>query len=233
MKSYEDPFFAGPSRVAPPPWNLRGNGCIFLFRQPKEVLYKQAFLSGYQRQHLVTGLGALLLVDYAESPVGPYHELLYIPGVFKFAGRYMFSISKIFVSSSDSQWNGVENWGIPKEVADFDVLMNNVEGGQPEETWVVSRDRKPFFSVNIKRTGWKFPISTALFPLKIGQERRHELLITAPEAKGKGQRIRATGWFSDPNYFPVVNESSLLGSLAIRDFNMKFPFPHIETLANR
>ncbi|TDB65334.1 hypothetical protein [Arundinibacter roseus] len=231
MKNYEDPFFTGPSRVAPAPWKLRGNGSIFLFRQSKEALQKYAFLKEYQSQRLITGLGALLLVDYAESPVGPYHELLYIPGIFKFASSYMFSISKIYVSSADSQWNGVENWGIPKEVADFDVLTNDLARSELEETWVVSRNKKPFFSVHLKRSGWKFPISTALFPLKIGQERRHELLVTAPEARGKGQRLRATGWFSDPEFFPMMNESNLLGGLAIRDFKMKFPIPNIQTVS--
>jgi acetoacetate decarboxylase len=55
------------------------------------------------------------------SGVGPYKELLFIPGVFHINGRYTYSISKIYVSTEASVRSGIENWAIPKEVADFTI----------------------------------------------------------------------------------------------------------------
>lgn len=55
------------------------------------------------------------------SGVGPYRELLFIPGAFHINGRYTFSIPKIYVSTETSVNSGIKNWGIPKEVADFTV----------------------------------------------------------------------------------------------------------------
>jgi acetoacetate decarboxylase len=55
------------------------------------------------------------------SGVGPYQELLFIPGLFHIDGRYTFSISKIYVSTEASVRSGIENWAIPKELADFKI----------------------------------------------------------------------------------------------------------------
>ncbi len=214
-----DPYFSIPSMIAPAPWELTGNGYVFLFKNSREFLTKNTLMSPYQQVNLKAGIGAMMLVDYQESPVGPYRELLYIPGIFKFSGHYVFSISKIYVSSMDSQWNGVENWGIPKEVADFDIEKTN----EKEEHWKVSRDDKPFFSINLSKIGLKFPVGTSLFPLRIGQQKRESILITEPSAKGKGQLVKASKWYADPHYFPSCDDSTLLMSLAIQDFTMGFP----------
>lgn len=213
------PYFSVPSVIAPAPWELTGNGYVFLFANSRSFLTKHAFMSPYQEANLKLGIGALMLVDYQTSPVGPYRELLYIPGVFKLSGHYVFSISKIYVSSMNSQWNGVENWGIPKEVADFGIEKVN----EKEEEWTVSRNNKTIFSVNLSKGGLKFPLSTALFPLRIGQQQRESLLITEPEAKGKGQLVKSANWYSDPHYFPSSEDATLLMSMAIHDFAMEFP----------
>jgi hypothetical protein len=220
-----DPFFYIPSVVAPAPWHLKGNGYVFLFRHSRSFLQENAFLNNYQKEHLIAGLGAVMLVDYQLSDVGPYQELIYIPGIFKFAGHYAFTISKTYVSSQDSRWNGVENWGIPKEVADFSFMPG--ANGRQDEEWIVSRDGTPFFSVRLHRYGWKFPVSSALVPFRIGQNLRDSLLITEPAGKGKGQLVRSSEWFSDPNYFPIVEPSSLLMGMALRDFALTFPKPRM------
>jgi hypothetical protein len=47
--------------------------------------------------------------------------LLYIGGTLKFGQKRHYSISKIYVSTQDSIDNGQKNWGIPKEMAHFEV----------------------------------------------------------------------------------------------------------------
>ncbi|GAB3172937.1 hypothetical protein GCM10027291_28640 [Telluribacter humicola] len=146
---------------------------------------------------------------------------MFIPGLFKLGGRYLFSISKIYVSSYDSLWNGVENWGIPKELADFSLET----AGKGQETWTVNRGDKEIFSVRLKSKGWSLPISTTLFPLRIGQELRGQLLITEPNVSGTCQRTTSDSWRTDPAFFPPVNQLRPWLGLSIHDFNMKFPEP--------
>ena len=107
-------------RVAPP-WHLEGSGSILLFRFESDFLERDAFLPEALRSELDGRLGLVMLVDYDESPVGPYWELLFLSGPFQWEGRRSFSISRIYVSTEASAVNGRENWGIPKEVADFEV----------------------------------------------------------------------------------------------------------------
>lgn len=216
-----------PSVVAPAPWNLKGNGYVFLFRYSKEFLQKNAFLRVYQQSHLKLRLGAIMLLDYQNSNVGPYRELVFIPGIFKLSGHYAFSISKIYVSSLESQWNGQENWGIPKEIADFEIIQTDDSGKRKDEKWVVSQNGNPFFSVNLHRYGLKFPVGTTFIPFRIGQVMRDTLLITDPSFAGKGQLVRTADWFIDSTFFPDTQLASLLVGFSIRDFNLTFPVPRM------
>ena len=107
---------------APPPWKLKGNGYIFLYHFPKYFVEKFGFLADYQANRFDGDfVGTVMLVDYASSAVGSYQELLFIPGRLNFDKKKIFSISKIYVSSQDSVENGIANWGIPKELADFKI----------------------------------------------------------------------------------------------------------------
>ena len=115
-----------PSILAPAPWTLTGNGYIFLYRLPKKLIQENGFLADYQNVFYKGLVSSIMLVDYHTTPVGPYRELLFIPGLFKMVDKYTFSISKIYVSDQNSVWNGIENWGIPKEWADltYSSLIN-------------------------------------------------------------------------------------------------------------
>ncbi|GAB1521184.1 hypothetical protein RhiTH_004275 [Rhizoctonia solani] len=70
------------------------------------------------------GLGTIQLIRYHSSPVGPYDELLYVPGQmnYKIGGSSMsgLSITRIYVSSFASVVNGRRNWNIPKHLAKFE-----------------------------------------------------------------------------------------------------------------
>jgi hypothetical protein len=116
----ESPDFAkDENEIACAPWKLTGNGYILLYRFTKAFVAEHGFLADFQKEKFVSGWGAVMLVDYQSSPVGPYHELLFIPGLFSFNKKKVFSISKIYVSTQSSVVNGIENWGIPKEFAEF------------------------------------------------------------------------------------------------------------------
>ena len=105
--------------IAPAPWQLTGNAYIMVYKFSKEFVEEQGFLEDWQKDAFEGYLGTVMLVNYETSGVGPYFELLFIPGMFDFEGKNYFSISKIYVSSDDSVYNGIKNWGIPKEQAEY------------------------------------------------------------------------------------------------------------------
>lgn len=103
---------------SPPPWTLRGEGIILLFKFSKEWIDACSHISDALKKRFRGGLGYVMMVDYHESPVGPYRELLIIPGKFRKNRKHV--ISRIVVDSEASTINGRANWGIPKETFPID-----------------------------------------------------------------------------------------------------------------
>jgi hypothetical protein len=207
-----------PTLVAPAPWTLTGNGLILLYRFPKKWVEKNGFLAEYQRDSFKGLLGSVMFVDYHTTPVGPYRELLFIPGLFDLLGQNTFSISKIYVSSHDSVWNGLENWGIPKEQCDFDLKTD----GRVAH-FEASLHGVPFFEAHLQRGGVSFPLTTALFPLRITQRLREDLVVTRPQAKGKAYWASLKDVKVNAALFPDLASLKPLAALFVKDFEMTFP----------
>ncbi|MCY7357183.1 MAG: acetoacetate decarboxylase family protein [Rudanella sp.] len=209
-------------KIVPAPWTLHGDGVVMIVHFSEAFVRRHGFLADFQRDGYRGYVGTVMLVDYHTSGVGPYRELLFIPGVFKLGGQTTFSISKIYVSSSDSVWNGIENWGIPKELADFNITT------LPNGTRVfeVSRAGRPFFSARVKPWSFRFPVSTSLLPaFQVMQQNRGNLLLTKPEATGKGRLASLSQVVIDPVYFPDLRQGIILSTIAVQDFTMTFPVP--------
>ena len=130
-------------KKAPAPWNLTGNGYVILYWFKKENLKDKCFLDDSLKESYLGGRGCVMLVDYKSSDVGPYKELLFIPGKINFNGKKLYTISKIFVSTLDSVVNGRENWGIPKEHANFSWMSD-----KHTEKIFIEHDGHEFFSAN-------------------------------------------------------------------------------------
>ncbi|KAF2214709.1 hypothetical protein CERZMDRAFT_36547 [Cercospora zeae-maydis SCOH1-5] len=128
-----------PIEHVPAPWTLKGDiyGSFLLptlgiplFGANSASLPKKAF-PPLERKHPesiageYTGrLGMFQVLRYTETPVGPYDELLIIPGFFSFENNgkreEMTRVSRIYVSQKYTAWNGRKNWNIPKHLARFD-----------------------------------------------------------------------------------------------------------------
>lgn len=209
---------------APPPWTLKGNGYIFICHFPKVFVKEQGFLADYQRDRFSGDfVGTVMLVDYETSAVGPYRELLFVPGRMKFDKKKLFSISKIYVSSQDSVENGVANWGIPKEMADFKITKST----EKEAVIEVSLAGKTFFKVHLKSGNFSFPITTKFFPLKLAQKHGNDLLITNSPASGKASFAKLLDIQVESSFFPDIAQIKPLSILAVRDFEMTFPEPQV------
>jgi hypothetical protein len=104
-----------PIERVPAPWTLRGDiyGATFV---PLTGLPTKAY-PPLERQYVseaygkfIGGIGMIQVIRYTESPVGPYDELLIIPGFFNYDGpngpRKNVQITRIYVSQKYTCWNG-------------------------------------------------------------------------------------------------------------------------------
>lgn len=208
---------------APAPWTLKGDGYIIVSDVSKEENLDGAFINEGLRDRYEKSLTVTMLVDYQSSPVGPYQELLYIPGTFRFAdGKSHPSISKIYVSSQSSVDNGRKNWGIPKELASF-TRDSAIKG---KETVRVSVGEQEIASFTVKTFGPKLPIST--FPLPpvfrtLGQELNGQTYVFELKAKGWAELATLEETESEPRFFPELKRGKVLLVLKVSDFSLVFP----------
>jgi len=215
---------------APPPWTLTGHGLILVAHFPESFVRRHGFLQPYQQVAYRGWLGTVMLVNYHTSNVGPYAELLFIPGLFRFGHTTSFSIAKIYVSTEESVVNGRLNWGIPKERADF-IFSEPARGHQQIS---VSHKGRPFLSVQAKTWGPRFPISTAFVPgfrvVQASLDRASEpaasgLLLTKPTASGSARLASLTDMTIDNTFFPDLSAIKPIMALSVENFRMQFPHP--------
>lgn len=216
-----------PTLIAPAPWKLQGKGYILLYQFAKEFVEKQGFLADFHQKYDFKGIiGAVMLVDYHSSPVGAYQEILFIPGMFRFGKATAFNISKIYVSTYESVYNGIENWGIPKELANFSLEE------QPDkfERFRAFQNSTNFFQADLKPFGLPLYINTAWFPFRFYQPLREQVLITRPQGKGWARFCKVKNLQIDNQYFPDVSKQKLLAALCVPNFTMHFPAPKFAKL---
>ncbi len=207
-------------RRCPAPWELKGKGYILLYRFPRDFSLRQGLIPPFLRDSYAGGLGAVMLVDYAESNAGPYGELLFIPGRFRCRGKKLDCITKIYVSSLESVVNGWENWAIPKEQADFAFATQENQG---TETVLITRGGEPVLDVKLKHGRISFPIHTALLPFPLVQEKAGELYYTSFTGKGTAQFARIEAMRVNPELFPDIRPYRPLMGVRIEDFAVTFP----------
>src|SRR5829696_1207094 len=87
---------------APAPWTLTGEAYIVMLELPQPMLRERSFIPDALRDKLEGRYSLLMVVDYRSSNIGPYRELLFIPGRFRTRHGLCWSITKIYVSSWDS-----------------------------------------------------------------------------------------------------------------------------------
>lgn len=206
---------------APPPWHLTGRGLVLLYRFPAGWATDRAHLAPYQRNTLWGRWGAVLLVDYETSGVGPYRELLCLPGMLDVGGKKRFSISNIYVSTAESVDNGRRNWAIPKQLGEFTWQV--APAGDSRVTVRTAGHR--VLETEFKPFGPKFPLTTALVPLRLHQQLDGATLETRPSATGWGRLAKLSELTVNPVLFPDLNGLKPLVAVFIERFRMTFPVP--------
>lgn len=207
---------------APAPWTLRGDGWILLLRLPAAVRSDPRRLPPELRGRPIGGPSILMFVDYAESPAGPYRELLYIPGRFRTAdGGRAWSVTRIFVSTWDSVVNGRLNWGIPKDLAAFE--RRPTDRG---ECIRVAIGERQVASLELAARGPALPVHSGLLPGRLRRlvqyhgEQRFEF---TPSAHGRASLARVSNITADPELLGECSRARVSLALRIPDFRLQFP----------
>jgi hypothetical protein len=207
----------------PAPWTLQGEGIVLLFHFKKDWVAKAGNLPTHLQGKFKGGFGYVMLVDYQISPVGPYKELLFIPG--KFWEEKLQAITTIFVDSEASTMNGRANWAIPKQTADFRWVKK--KGLDQVE---VLLGGKQVFAADIRHGGLPFPMSTSLLPLRLKQQLDGQTLFTQPQGRGYGKLARLSNLDLDPQLFPDIRGIKPLLALKVKPFTLHFPLPSQSTV---
>jgi hypothetical protein len=211
--------------VAPAPWSLKGEGYMVFYKFKRAFMEQQGILPPALQGKFDGFLGALMLVHYHASPVGPYRELLFIPGKFQTPYGRLFSITHISVDSEASTQNGRANWGIPKKTHAFEVSSH----ANTEHIRVLAPDTRPFFEATMQAGGPALPISTALVPLSLYQVWEGQTFLTTPQGKGWAQWASMRDVRINADYFPDISAKKPLFALKIKDFEMNFLNPNLIT----
>lgn len=217
------------------PWDLKGKGYIILYPLSKKYVESQAMLPTFLKGHSKGGLGAVMIVNYESSNVGPYSELLFIPGKFHFASQSLNTISKIYVSTMASVNNGINNWGIPKELAEFkfelletESLSSNsstlekitvTKNGSLIAEWIIHSGRIPF------------PVNTKLMPFPLVQQQDDKNYYTTFQGKGTGYLCHVNYHKVNRKLFPDFISRPYLAAIKVDPFKLIFHPAKIETIS--
>lgn len=208
--------------LAPAPWTLTGRGWILLVKMPHSVLDDPAFVPPELRGKRHDRYAIVMLVDYETSAVGPYRELLYIPGRFDFPNGRHYSITHIYVSSMESAVNGRINWGIPKDCCDFD-FRSNAEG---DDLLSVSCEGQRFAHLRLRPERLRLPFTTRLLPRfmrTLSQYHGGRQFTCVPDANGQLQFSRVLDMQFDGKLFPDLAQGKVTACVKSPRFQMSFP----------
>lgn len=213
--------------LAPAPWDLVGSGLIVALRLPQDVLDHGSFTPPGLVRTSRTRIAWAMFVDYAQSDVGPYHELLYIPGKYRFGQESRLTITRIYVSSWASVVNGRRNWGIPKDRCDFELHA----AGSREQVRLKTDAGQRFAEMEFESFGPRLPAPAQWTPASwrtLAQVHEGQRYTYVPSASGHFRFARIHRWQFDPAYFPDLARGQVLGALRMTDFRMRFPVSRVE-----
>lgn len=215
--------------MVPAPWELYGKGYILLYRFDSEFVNTQGNVPWFLRGSFARGIGSVMLVDYEISNVGPYSELLFIPGKFRHIDkqekkRRVDTITKIYVSTEASVVNGIKNWAIPKEQAEF--AFSRSENGV--ESAVIKQKDESIAEFEFKTTGPSFPVNTKWFPFPLVQHRDHHFFYTRFIGGGKGTFCKLTDVKINGALFPDISHIKPLAVIRVEPFHITFPLAKVQ-----
>jgi len=205
--------------VVPAPWDLGGQGYLFLYRFKRDWLLRHAAIPDHLVSRFAGGLGALMLVDYQWGDADPYRELLFMPGKFRWGGLERHCITEIVVSTRQSVESGRANWAIPKRLAHFEWLQT----GRRKERIRVCEESAGSFSAELSYLPVPLPMHTALLPMPLAQPNGNELLLTDFSGRGIAWPARLGAFEAENANLPPLQELRPLAGFRVAPFRLRFP----------
>jgi len=196
---------------------------VLFFRFSPEFVSERGFVPPALEGMFLGGFGMVMLVNYTGSPVGDYQELLFIPGKFACGRKSLYTVTKIYVSTLASAENGRANWGLPKELAQFD--WTDTGGVQSVR---VTHDDQPVFEMQFRPGRLSFPFTTRLFSIPLQQPRDQQRLLTKPSAGGWANLAQIAQPQVNAALFPDISRARPVGAVYLSRFKMTFPAPKVE-----
>ncbi len=210
------------------PWELAASGYILVLRLPRFSLDTQSFTPEAMRPFRTGRYAYAMFVDYASSPVGPYRELLLIPGAFRGVGQDHWSITKIYVSSPASVLNGHRNWGMPKELARFEVEYGK---DRYDRIRMLVSDQ-PAVELTLRHYAFRVPLLSGLVPARL-RTLTHVVdgrrFTVTPSGSGKIHAARLVSARIDGRFFPPFDPSQVLAAVKLSEVRVTFPKAAIDS----
>ncbi len=214
--------------MIPAPWNLTGRGLILFYQLPYLWLLEHGHIPKHLLGRFAGGWSAVMLVDYGSSNCGAYQELLFIPGMFRCRAGTYFGISKIYVSSQSSVENGIANWGIPKEHAEFEWIKTDLErvrvGGFAEFTFSSQATGLPL-QLGLIPQPWRTIMQPELEGISLIPQKTGEVLLTTLAGNGTIHPAKLHSARADGAYFPNLEGIRPKLVVMAEPFNLIFPIP--------
>lgn len=208
------------NQPTPPPWTLTGRAFVLMFNFPEKFVKAEKLLPAPFQRRFARGIGMIALVDYATSPVGPYRELAVSPGLVYDEGKKLHTVSRIYVDSEASMVSGRANWGLPKELAEFD--WRDEYDGQLSRV-SVSKDGAQMLSIAFRPGKLALPLPGWLVRLKLFQIWEDQAYRTPFRVKGRVRMAQPGEVVIDTTRFPSFEQIRPLGVIALDQFELRFP----------
>lgn len=204
------------------PWRLGGDAYVVTLKMPEEVLDRQCFVPESLKGYRLGTSSRMIYVDYKSSPVGPYKELLFNPPKFRFDKRPCRTISRIFVSTPEAVVNGVENWGLPKTLAEFE--SRTLDNGWNRIT--VSAEGAVFAELTFSAVRFGLPFSDRWLPARfrtMAQHYKGRSYLYAPTTRATMKMGRLQENKIDPTMFPDISKGKITLCVRLENFRMWIP----------
>ena len=206
--------------IVDPPWEMQGQGWIMVCQWPRRWLIERGWVPSALADRFLGGPGAIMLVDYRECPIGPYRELLMVPGRFRTPVGPRPSITRILVSTQVSVDNGRRHWAIPKTLGHFAI-----EAMSRGERWTIEEQGRPLARFELRSRGPALPVSTRWSPSSwstLAQPSGDRWLLTQPAARGRVALARLEASWCDELAFPQLDAGRRLLTARVSGFQMRF-----------
>jgi hypothetical protein len=203
----------------PAPWKLTGDAHILLYKLSREFIRTKAFVPASLMPYYLGGPAAWMLVNYTTSDIGPYHELLFIPGRFRIGDHSGYMITRIYVSSEVSAVNGRHNWGLPKRVARFEALS---ETDCRKKSMRVFDQEALVLEAEFEHGRLAFPVWLNLIPFSLLQMMDTSLYQTRLKGKGIAHFARLRSITANPALFPDLKGQVATAAFALSHFTLHF-----------